>query len=134
MRSNGRWIIVFAAMSAPQPWPCHFCQTDVEFGWEAPGRGGNSQSPTLHHKDGDHENNVFENWAWSHTGCHTRFHKEGKPGTMVGEAHHQSKLTEDQVRSIRRRHSGGENMKSLGREFGVADRTIADVVHRETWK
>lgn len=76
--ANGRLVLVFAALSGPQPWPCHFCSREVRFTMETSGRGGHADSPVLHHIDGNHENNDSTNWAWAHHSCHTRHHKAGR--------------------------------------------------------
>lgn len=74
-----RNVLVFAAMSGPQPWRCFFCEEEtVKFDLAPPGRGGHRDSPTLHHIDGDHANDVPENWAWAHNSCHTSFHSKGR--------------------------------------------------------
>lgn len=49
-----------------------------------------------------------------------------------GEKHGQSKLTEDQIRAIRARHT--ENQRGLAKEYGVSQRAIFDIIHRRTWK
>jgi hypothetical protein len=43
-------------------------------------------------------------------------------------------LTESQVREIFRRRSSGEKAVDLGREFGVSDRTVADIYCGVSWK
>lgn len=64
--------------------------------------------------------------------CHRRKTiecQESPRGSHVGT----SKLTEDQVREIRRRYSAGETQKQLGAEFGVTSVAIHYVVRRITW-
>lgn len=52
-----------------------------------------------------------------------------------GSEHCCSKLTEDKVREIRRRHAaGGISQGALAREYGVKQPTIHDVVNWVTWK
>jgi hypothetical protein len=50
-----------------------------------------------------------------------------------GEKAPANKLTEDQVRTIRKRHAAGESAKSLGREYGVSDTAIGYIVRRVNW-
>lgn len=45
-----------------------------------------------------------------------------------------SKLNEEQVKDIRRRHKERESVMSLSRAFLVCPRTIRDIVTRHTWK
>lgn len=51
-----------------------------------------------------------------------------------GEAHHHAKLTEDQVREIRRRATD-EHVSAyrLARDFGVSEATAARVIKRQSW-
>lgn len=62
--------------------------------------------------------------------------KKGRANRNKGERHHSSKLTDDEVREIRRRYSPGEHGKGahvLAREFGVSKPVILDIIHRKTW-
>jgi hypothetical protein len=43
------------------------------------------------------------------------------------------KLTEDDVRAIRRRYSSGERGRALAREFAVNPATISEIVNRRKW-
>lgn len=53
--------------------------------------------------------------------------------TPRGEASPKSKLTEAQVRIIRRRHAQGETLAALGREYGVTYVAIRKIVLRQSW-
>jgi len=48
-----------------------------------------------------------------------------------GTKHPNNKLTEEQVREIRRRSD--ENQRILGEEFGVACNTINNIIRRKNW-
>lgn len=50
-----------------------------------------------------------------------------------GQDSARAKLTDDQVREIRRRRECGERQRSLARAFGVNERTISHIVARRTW-
>lgn len=52
----------------------------------------------------------------------------------IGENHPHSKLTRGIVREMRDRHSAGESMSSLGREFGVAKSTAILAIKGKTWR
>jgi hypothetical protein len=52
----------------------------------------------------------------------------------IGEAHLQSKLTEDQVREIRLLHTRGVTRDALARRFGVGRSTVLRILRREKWK
>lgn len=52
-----------------------------------------------------------------------------------GEAHGRTRLTEDDVRTIRRRYAaGGVSLPALGREYGMAFSAIGRIVNRKTWQ
>lgn len=55
------------------------------------------------------------------------------PPHALGELHKDSKLTVAKVRKIRERKESGSSYASLAREFGVAEKSIWKVVHRESW-
>jgi 5-methylcytosine-specific restriction endonuclease McrA len=56
---------------------CYFCRKALV---AASGRCGNADGPkltaklTVHHKDGDHDNDVPSNRALAHRACHKAFH------------------------------------------------------------
>jgi len=64
--------------------------------------------------------------------CHAAYDYDlrHKPGEKNGCA----KLTEDDVREIRRRYAGGETQAALGREYGVGQTTISWIVNRKHWR
>jgi hypothetical protein len=70
-RNSEGWR-VFLAAHGPFPHDCCFCGEQVE-----PWSGHDGRSPVVHHVDGDHFNNVLENLASAHAGCHTGHHKTG---------------------------------------------------------
>ncbi len=51
-----------------------------------------------------------------------------------GEDHYFSKLTKEQVQTIRTRHKDGTSMKELARTYRVTSAAIWKVVQRHTWK
>jgi hypothetical protein len=96
----------------------------------------NGEPPTLdicHHCDNPgccNPDHLFE-------GTHAdNFRDAAKKGRMRhGEDHRSAKLTERDVRSIRKRHSLGKvNYRELGLEYGVARETIGSVLNRRSWK
>ena len=50
-----------------------------------------------------------------------------------GEGHHNSKMSEDSVREVRALFAAGGTKKGLGRQFGVSDHTIHQIVTGVTW-
>ena len=59
---------------------------------------------------------------------------KGRSPRMIGENHHQAKLTWGDVENIRIRHAaGGETFASLGREFSVNECSISRIVKGKSW-
>lgn len=60
-----------------------------------------------------------------------RCHPESKP---VGERHGCAKLTEEQVREIRRIYAEETiTQRELAKRFGVCQRTVVTIIHRKHW-
>ena len=60
---------------------------------------------------------------------------KGRHWVQHGERHPRARLTEDDVREIRRSHAAGEaSYTMLALRFGVHVQTIAGVVQRKNWK
>lgn len=57
-----------------------------------------------------------------------------KDRSLFGERCLQAKLTEDQVREIRRRHAAGESVSSLLLEFPITNMPMRALIARKTWK
>ena len=53
---------------------------------------------------------------------------------LRGEKCPASKLTEEDVRAIRRRAEKGERQKDLAQEFGLRPWSVSDIVRRRNWK
>lgn len=51
-----------------------------------------------------------------------------------GERHHNAKLTEADVREIRRLFAAGAACRALARRYGLSRNTMTNVVRGETWK
>jgi len=53
----------------------------------------------------------------------------------VGEQHHQSKLTANDVLAIRAKYAdGGTSQRRLAAEYGVTQRAVANALHGRTWR
>jgi hypothetical protein len=58
-----------------------------------------------------------------------------KGRVVHGEKHHRAKLTESQVRKIRRRYGVGDiTQKMLAQEYGVNQRIISLIIRMEAWR
>lgn len=60
----------------------------------------------------------------------SRLHPESRPR---GQGHYKSKLTDNDVLTIRRRCAAGETQEALAREFGLAQPNISAIVRRVSW-
>jgi hypothetical protein len=58
---------------------------------------------------------------------------EAAGGVNRGAANPYSKLTEDHVRSIRRKHAAGERASAIAAEFGISARTVNLIVCGQRW-
>lgn len=63
----------------------------------------------------------------------TNKNRNGQTGKR-GEAHRDAKLTEDDVREIRRCAANGVSYHEMGRQYGVSATSIESAVKRKTWK
>jgi hypothetical protein len=61
--------------------------------------------------------------------AHEGYRKEPPNGVM----NHKAKLTDDDIREIRRRYMSGESLRQLGRAYNVWFTTIHQIVLRKTW-
>jgi topoisomerase IA-like protein len=92
--------------------------------------------PQLNHKDGNPENNHVANLEWCterENSLHAYQFGLCKPPMQNGVSNSNSKLNEQQVREMRKRHADGESSASLARHFGVNPKTANMVVLRQRW-
>lgn len=85
------------------------------------------------HRDGNKLNNRADNLYWATSEENERDKRE-HGNSLLGERHHQAKLTESDVRSIRFRLSQGEKGAALSREFGVTQTAISYIKLRKSWR
>lgn len=86
------------------------------------------------HNDGDPANNTLPNLRWdTHKNNKADQIKHGRATT--GERNGIAKLTREQVLEIRARFaSGGILQRELGREYGVDQAVISEIVNRHSWQ
>lgn len=84
------------------------------------------------HGDGNPANNKSDNLRWT-AQWQNEHDKRRHDRALLGERHHQSKLTEKQVRDIRARLAHGEGGSALAREYKVTPTTISNIRHRYSW-
>lgn len=78
---------------------------------------------------GTHADNMRDMCAKGRAGHHTAPDKKAR-GTTNGSA----KLTDSDVREIRRRRAAGQSLRSIGRAFGVSHKTVGLIVTGRAWK
>ena len=88
---------------------------------------------TVNHRDGVKAHNAADNLEWLTQGDNQRHaYETGLKGR--GERHGNAKLTEEQVREIRRRFdAGGVTQTALAGQYGVSQPLIGGIVRRKTW-
>lgn len=96
-------------------------------------KGPRDKSIDARHLDGDKANNILSNLAWG-TRRDNEADKKAHGRTPIGSSNGQSKLTENAVRNIRRRHSKGESSHSLATSYSVCQQTISAITTRKTWR
>lgn len=61
-----------------------------------------------------------------------RNHKPA-PGSWRGNRNPRTKITENDVRAMRREYAEGMSLRALSRKYGIAHTAIASVLKRRTW-
>jgi len=103
--------------------------------------------PEVNHVDGNKTNNVSSNLEWCTSSENQRHafdtglnkaHKSNVNGNYQGEKCIHSKLTEQDVIDIRKRHKNGERTKDMAVEYGISKNSLDLAVSRKarmrTWK
>ncbi len=85
------------------------------------------------HNDGDPTNNHVGNLRWgTPTDNAADRIKHGR--NAQGERNGEAKVTEDQVREIRRRCAAGEYQYVVGPDYGLSQTQVSRIVRRAIWK
>jgi HNH endonuclease/NUMOD4 motif len=87
----------------------------------------------VNHMDGRKDNNCLDNLEIV-TAEANRLHAQRKGLLRVGEANHKARLTENNVRDIRRMRAESVRVRYIARQYDVSERAIYLVCRRLTWK
>jgi hypothetical protein len=85
------------------------------------------------HIDGDPANNQLDNLRWS-TQVENEADKREHGRMLLGSRHHQAKLNETNVRTIREQRALGVSLAALANSYGVSRATISRIALRKTWR
>ncbi len=87
------------------------------------------------HRDDDPLNNSLDNLYWGTPKQNAKDRKQnGKQADKRGSKHHMAKLTEKDVRTIRRRLARGETQAAIAQDYGVKREAISSIHRRRTWQ
>ena len=89
----------------------------------------------VNHINGNKTDNRPENLEYV-TPSENQFHSYRilKSATRPGSKHHNAKISEADVITIRSLWANGKQQKELGAMFGISQPTISEIVHRKMWK
>ena len=95
-----------------------------------------NKKPEINHKNGNRADNRLDNLEWvTASENHQHAFVTGLQVARCGESHHNAKLTEFQVRVIRRLYEfGGITQTAIAALFNVAYQTIHVIVRHKRWK
>ena len=82
------------------------------------------------HLDGNKSNNHYSNLMWA-TAKENASHKVTHGTIVKGEAVHSSKITEEDVRIIRK---SSALLKAISTQYNIAESTISRIKNNKTWQ
>lgn len=89
----------------------------------------------INHKNGIKDDNRDANFEWC-TASENQRHRHdvlGHGNMPRGESNSQAKVTEAEVREIRRRRAAGETQRKVAADHGISQSTVNRIVNRRGW-
>ncbi len=86
----------------------------------------------INHKNGNKTDNRLENLEYC-TKSENDLHKTRVLGTGRGESHGNAKITEDDVREIRRLAADGITQREIAKRFNLTHPNVGYIVRRTAW-
>lgn len=90
--------------------------------------------PQVNHKNGNRGDNRVENLEWITNAGNARHAFDTGLNRNFGENNYASKLTENDIRTIRKMGECGFVHQLIADNFKVDRKTISDILHGLTWK
>ena len=92
------------------------------------------QGEECNHKDFDKTNNRRSNLEWVTRSKNVRWTVEaGRANSPTGERHGGAKLSEEDVRTIRRRLRSGDRQRTVAAAYGVTQSIVSDIHRGVSW-
>lgn len=97
-------------------------------------RGKRPKGKEARHLDGNKANCRLDNLEWATHGVNMKDQlAHGTRTNRKGEANTQARLTEDDVRVIRKRVAAGESQTDVAADFALAKPAVSNIVNRKRW-
>lgn len=94
--------------------------------------------PHVNHIDGNPRNNHLSNLEWTNPLLNNRHRWKLNPNqspSMIGEMHYRSRLTENDIREIRRLYAAGSlSQSTIGARYNLSQGNVSAIVLRRKWK
>jgi hypothetical protein len=84
------------------------------------------------HLDGDRANNKLSNLCWG-TQEEAEQDKVRNDTVLLGEKNHKTKLTEKEVKAIKRKMAHGATTSQISEEYGIATPSVSDIRYGVSW-
>ncbi len=126
---RGYWVISLTKGGRRRQWKLHQLVLLTFVGPKPDGMQGC-------HYDDNPDNNCLDNLRWDTPSENAKDkYRNGKGPDRRGSKHPMSKISEDDVREIRRRRLElGETLSSIGSHFGLSEAMICNIAKGKFWK